>query len=173
MGVEIIRTSIPQAKGRIERLFGTLQSRLISELRLNKIKTLEEANQFLKTYINFFNKQFAFPIDDNKSAMIKAPTQEEINIYLSIFSKRKTDSGSTITYYSKKYFPYKNNKVQYIQPRTDVIVLKSFINDLYLSYNNQMYELKEIALKPIIKENLIKSKKVYIPNKNHPWRYGY
>ncbi len=95
-------------------------------------QTLEEANQFLKTYINFFNKQFAFPIDDNKSAMIKAPTQEEINIYLSRFSKRKTDSGSTITYYSKKYFPYKNNKVQYIQPRTDVIVLKSFINDLYL-----------------------------------------
>ncbi len=42
----------------------------------------------------------------------------------------------------KKYFPYKNNKIQYIQPITDVIVLKSFINDLYLSYNNQMYELK-------------------------------
>ncbi len=83
--------------------------------------------------------------------MVKAPTQKEINIYLSRFSKRKTDSGSTITYYSKKYFPYKNNKVQYIKPRTDVIVLKSFINDLYISYNNQIYELKEITLKPIIK----------------------
>ncbi|WP_395473459.1 ISNCY family transposase [Spiroplasma endosymbiont of Nomada rufipes] len=173
LGVEIIRTSIPQAKGRIERLFGTLQSRLISELRLNKIKNLEEANQFLKIYISIFNKQFALPIDNNKSAMIKAPNQEEINIYLSRFSKRKTDSGSTITYYGKKYFPYKNSKVQYIQPRTDVIVLKSFINELYLSYNHQIYELKEIAPKPIIKEELIKTKKVYIPNKNHPWRYGY
>ncbi len=105
--------------------------------------------------------------------MIKAPTSEEINIYLSRFSKRKTDSGSTITYYGKKYFPYKNNKIQYIQPRTDVIVLKSFINELYLSYNHQIYQLKEIALKPIIKDNLIKTKKVYIPNKNHPWRYRY
>ncbi len=52
LGVEIIRTSIPQAKGRIQQLFGTLQSRLISKLRLNKIKNLEKDNQFLKTYIN-------------------------------------------------------------------------------------------------------------------------
>ncbi|WP_338980370.1 hypothetical protein [Spiroplasma endosymbiont of Lasioglossum malachurum] len=119
--------------------------------------------QFSKIYISIFNKQFALPIDNNKSAMIKAPNQEEINIYLSRFSKRKTDSGSTITYYGKKYFSYKNSKVQYIQPRTDVIVLKSFINELYLSYNHQIYELKEIAPKPIIKEELIKTKKVYIP----------
>lgn len=105
--------------------------------------------------------------------MVKAPTQNEINIYLSKFSKRKTDSGSTITYYGKKYFPYKNNKIQYIKPRIDVIVLKSFINKLYLSYNNQIYELKKIPIKPIIKESIKKTKKVYIPNKNHPWRYGY
>ncbi len=96
---------------------------------------------------------------------------EKINFYLSRFSK-KTDSGSTITYYGKKYFSYKNNKVQYIQPRIDIIVLKSFINELFLSYNNQIYELKEIVPKSIIKEYLIKTKKVYIPNKDHPWKYG-
>ncbi|MBP1526088.1 MAG: hypothetical protein H9Q67_06315 [Spiroplasma ixodetis] len=42
-----------------------------------------------------------------------------------------------------------------------------------LSYNHQIYELKEIALEPIIKEESVKIKKVYIPNKDHPWRYGY
>lgn len=43
-GIEIITTSIAQAKGKIERLFGTFQSRLVAELRLNNIKTIEKAN---------------------------------------------------------------------------------------------------------------------------------
>jgi hypothetical protein len=49
--IKIIHADSPQAKGRVERLFGTLQDRLIKEMRLAKIKTLEEANEFLEVYL--------------------------------------------------------------------------------------------------------------------------
>ena len=50
LGIELITTSVSQAKGRIERLWGTLQSRLVSELRARGIKTIEEANAFLPEF---------------------------------------------------------------------------------------------------------------------------
>lgn len=59
VGIEVIHAMSPQAKGRVERLFETLQDRLVKELRLNGISTTEEANRFLqKTFIPDFNKRF-------------------------------------------------------------------------------------------------------------------
>jgi len=59
VGVKTITAHSPEAKGRVERMNGTLQDRLVKELRLANISTIEEANKFLKTYIPQFNKQFA------------------------------------------------------------------------------------------------------------------
>ncbi len=59
LGIELIYAHSPQAKGRIERLFETFQDRLVKELRLEKVKTLKEANQFLKSYLPKFNKKFS------------------------------------------------------------------------------------------------------------------
>jgi hypothetical protein len=58
LGIELIYANSPQAKGRIERVFGTLQDRLVKEMRLEKIKTLKEANEFLRRYLPGFNKKF-------------------------------------------------------------------------------------------------------------------
>lgn len=59
LGIESIAALSPQAKGRIERLFGTLQDRLIAELGLEGVQTLEAANRFLKIFIPRFNRRFA------------------------------------------------------------------------------------------------------------------
>ena len=61
LGVRYIAAQSPQAKGRIERLWGTLQDRLTSELRLRGISTLEAANAFAATFIADFNRRFAHP----------------------------------------------------------------------------------------------------------------
>jgi transposase len=61
LGVKSIPARSPQAKGRIERLFKTLKSRLVSEMRLAGVKTLEEANRFLKEFLPRFNRRFAVP----------------------------------------------------------------------------------------------------------------
>jgi hypothetical protein len=59
VGVEVIHAHSPQAKGRVERLFKTLQDRLVKELRLAGIATLPEANRFLTAYLPQFNRRFA------------------------------------------------------------------------------------------------------------------
>jgi len=57
--IEVIHAHSPQAKGRIERMFGILQDRLIKEMRLERASTKEEANELLKRFLPLFNKQFA------------------------------------------------------------------------------------------------------------------
>jgi len=59
LGVQVIHAHSPQAKGRVERLFGTLQDRLVKELRLANISSIEEANIFLQTYLAKHNQRFA------------------------------------------------------------------------------------------------------------------
>jgi hypothetical protein len=59
--VELIAAHSPQANGRVERLFKTFQDRLIKELRLTGVSTLEEANRFLEGYLPIYNLRFAVP----------------------------------------------------------------------------------------------------------------
>jgi len=59
LGIQLIAAHSPQAKGRVERLWGTLQDRLVSELRLANITTMEEANAFLPAFLARFNRRFA------------------------------------------------------------------------------------------------------------------
>ncbi len=58
LGIELIQADLPQAKGRVERLFETLQDRLVKALREAKAKTLAEANQLLQEYLRKHNQQF-------------------------------------------------------------------------------------------------------------------
>lgn len=59
LGVEMIFASSPQAKGRVERLWGTLQDRLLAEMRLERIATIDAANAFLGRYLERHNGRFA------------------------------------------------------------------------------------------------------------------
>lgn len=61
LGIRSVAAHSPQAKGRIERCFGTLQDRLVSELRLAGITTQEEANAFLPAFLPRYNQAFAVP----------------------------------------------------------------------------------------------------------------
>jgi hypothetical protein len=59
LGVRLIPAHSPQAKGRVERLWGTLQDRLVSELRLANVTTIEQANAYLAGFLARFNRKFA------------------------------------------------------------------------------------------------------------------
>lgn len=88
LGIELIFAQSPQAKGRVERLFGTLQDRLVKELRLNQIATDEAANIFLHdTYLAKFNRQFSVP----PAALVnlhRPLTADEKKNLASIFSRQ-------------------------------------------------------------------------------------
>jgi transposase len=61
LDITSIRSRSPQARGRVERLWGTLQDRLVTELRLSGVKTLSEANELLRSYLPRHNRKFAVP----------------------------------------------------------------------------------------------------------------
>ncbi len=83
LGIRSIAALSPQAKGRIERLFGTLQDRLIAELRLKGIHNLEEANRFLKIFIPKFNRRFAIPPRESEKAWRKLPPEFDLDRMIS------------------------------------------------------------------------------------------
>jgi hypothetical protein len=73
--VELILARSPQAKGRIERLWGTFQDRLSSELRLQGAATLEAANQILAKHLPRHNRQFTVPAQDSAAAWRPRPRE--------------------------------------------------------------------------------------------------
>lgn len=73
LGIQTIFAMSPQAKGRVERLWGTFQDRLASELRLAQAATLAEANQQLPAFLRRFNRRFAVPAADPISAYEPRP----------------------------------------------------------------------------------------------------
>ena len=165
LGIVLEITSIFQAKGKIERLFQTLQSRLIAELRLEKIETIEQANEYLPTYIQKFNRQFALEIYDNKNVFENQLTEEEINLNLSVLSKRKIDSGCCISY-KNIYYRLEDEKgnLRNFRKGTEVTVIQSFDKKLYGNVSDKLYCLIEVA------EEEKKEKKKYIPPLEHPWK---
>ena len=83
LGIESIAALSPQAKGRIERLFGTLQDRLIAELGLEGVQNLQEANRFLKVFIPRFNCRFALCPRESEKAWRKLPSDLDLDRIIS------------------------------------------------------------------------------------------
>jgi len=73
LAIGYIAAQSPQAKGRIERLWNTLQDRLSSELRLHLITTIAEAEGFLQHFLDDYNRRFALPPRDSRSAWRRPP----------------------------------------------------------------------------------------------------
>ena len=178
LGIEIKTTSVAQAKGRVERLNQTLQSRLPVELRRSKVKTIEQANEFLAHYVEIFNSKFALQLDSSKNVFEAQPSPEVINQTLAVISHRKIDSGNSIKYMNKYYLP--TNEYGELAPfenKTECLVIKCLDESLYASVNNKLYLVHKVAKHeryskafdqevPSTKE---KTKK-YKPAMNHPWR---
>jgi transposase len=73
LAIGYIAAQSPQAKGRIERLWNTLQDRLSSELRLHHITAIAEAEDFLQRFLDDYNRRFALPPRDSCSAWRRPP----------------------------------------------------------------------------------------------------
>ena len=177
LGVEIRTSSVPQSKGRIERLNGSFQSRLPIELRLANIKTLDEANKFLKKYITKYNNRFALPIKKFTNVFECAPSKQKLNYILAVLSERKIDCGHSIKFKNKYYKLLDSGGNQiFFKNGTEAIVIQAFNKKLYATVDNKVYALEEILNHQISSKNFdndyqkLKPKKKYIPPMNHPWR---
>ncbi|HHY15953.1 MAG TPA: ISNCY family transposase [Firmicutes bacterium] len=179
LGIEIKTTSIPQSKGRIERMFQTLQSRLPIELRLAGVTTLEQANEFLTSYIKKFNAEFALPFNHNQSVFETQPSPERLNLILAVLTKRKIDNGHSIRFNNKYYFPVlEDSSPVYYRKGTSCLVIQAFDGRLFATVNDTVYALDEIPEHELKSKNFglpepeKEPKKIHIPPMNHPWRIG-
>lgn len=98
LGINIIKAWSPQAKGRIERQWGVFQDRLVVEMRLANVCTLEQANEFLKGFLVEYNKQFAVPAKQTTPVFLKAPPKSKLEKILSIRSQRVVNKDHTVSF---------------------------------------------------------------------------
>lgn len=178
LGVDIKTTSIAAAKGRVERLNQTLQSRLPVELRRARVKNIDEANEFLKSYLKKFNDQFALHLNTTKSVFEKQPSLEQINTVLAVLSPRKVDTGHSIRFKNKYYRPVTEKGIPlYAKNKTTCMVIEAFDQNLYVNILDQLYLMEEIPehesyskeFDEEVKKEKKKTKK-YIPPMEHPWK---
>ena len=178
LGVLLESSSVPQAKGRVERLNQPLQSRLPVELRLAGITTIEGANEFLHSYIKKFNAKFSLPIHHTKSVFVEQPSDETINLILAVLNERTVDCGHCIRFQNQHYRMLDNRGLQvHYRNGTKTMVIQAFDGSLYCCVNDkEIYALEKVPERYPSSKNLDaeqpaqKPKKKYIPPMNHPWR---
>ena len=103
LGVEVIHANSPQAKGRVERLFGTFQDRLVKELRLSGAETKSDANKVLKTYLPKFNKQFGRTPKNPHDLHRKAPDRKILKRVLAVRHDVSLANDNTVRSEGKIY----------------------------------------------------------------------
>jgi len=181
LGITLILANSPQAKGRVERLFGTFQDRLIHEMRLAKICNYEQANKFLIEYfLPDYNERFS--IKNIDSVYSPVPADITLDTVFCVKLQRSVNSDNTIQVQgqniqippSKSYRSFSNRKVDVcILDDNRILVLynNKIILQTKLSKNYKTYK-KDKKIKEILnlREYFDVPRKKYIPPPDHPWR---
>jgi hypothetical protein len=173
--IEVIHANSPQAKGRIERTFGTLQDRLIKEMRLAGVRTKEEANLFLEWYLPIYNERFSRVAREEGD--LYRPLAKHINLreIFCIKGKRTINNGYIVKWRGRMFL-IENPSIA--MRRRKVEVMEHFDGEIAIKFNGRYLKLKEIIVpKPALilklekpKSESVKKKSKYIPPADHPWR---
>ena len=174
--IEPISAYSPQAKGRIETLFTTLQHRLVRELRLAGIKTPEKANQFVnKVFIPKFNAKFSV-VPAKKGNVHRKLTETEKNKLDQIFSRqeiRYVNNDFTIRY-KGKWFQLSEAQPTLILRKDKVLIEERINGSIFISLRNKYLNCRELPAHPEkVKMKVIaltRTKSSWKPPVNHPWR---
>jgi transposase len=173
LGVTHIKALSPQAKGRVERLWGTLQDRLIIELRLLNVCSLEEANAVLPKLIEKHNQRFAVIPANAQSAYRKVDESINLHHILCIREHRLVGPGQTIAFRGKTYTISSRVNYQLIPTKTCVEVRLNFKGRIFIWYKEQAFPLKEAVLPERLKaadKEKASSTLTRKPAADHPWR---
>lgn len=178
LNIKVITANSPQAKGRIERLFGTLQDRLVKELRLSKINTIEEGNKFLwEEFIPKFNAKFSVKAfrDGNVHSPLTRQEKHSLDSIFSIKEIRRVNNDYTVQF--KNYF-YQLEEIQptTIRPKEKIIIEEWLDKSLHFSFKEKYLKYFQLPQKPKKQKNqtapaiLTTHKPNWKPPRNHPWK---
>jgi len=161
LGIEMFAASSPQAKGRIERLWETLQSRLVTEFRINNITTIEKANEFFKEYIPKYNNKFSICPSSSKSVYLKIPKRYDLDELLCVRFERRIDNAGVFSLNNSKFQVLDRN----LPPKTKVEIYLSQKIGLRVKSKNKIYDVEplEIISKDKIDKNSL-NYHLYLPD---------
>ncbi len=167
LGVSMIHAHSPQAKGRIERLFGTFQDRLIKEMRLAGIATMEEANRFLGSYLPIYNRRFAVKPAQSADLHRSIPKGLDLNGVLCIKTERALRNDFTVAHDRKLYQIQDNLRAQ------RVTVEERLDGTLRITHQGQRLRCHVIAHRPVKAHEtpkILVRKRGTKPSPDHPWK---
>lgn len=167
LGVEVIHAHSPQAKGRIERCFGTLQDRLVKEMRLRRIRTLAEGNQFLEEYLPVHNEKFSVCPKEPEDVHRPLAKGLDLDAIFCIKTERTLRNDWTVTYNTKLY--QIEDKIRALK----VAVQDRMDGSIVMTHKGRPLRFREITQRPLrAKEacRVTRERKPYTPPPDHPWR---
>lgn len=177
--IELITAYSPQAKGRVERLFGTLQDRLVKELRLAEITTVDAANRFLmETFVPAFNAQFAVSAAEHGDLHrpLTASQRTELDAIFARQETRVVHNDFTVAFKKKWYQLTKEQSVTVckkdtitIEQRLDGSVWMR-LRGKYLAYTRLPERPKRVKNLLWVLPATMKPRGISIPSPDHPWR---
>ena len=142
LGIEMFAASSPQAKGRIERLWETLQSRLVTEFRINNITNMDDANIFLVDYISKYNSKFSIEPTSKKSVFLKLPKRYNLDELLCVRFERTIDNAGVFSISNSKFQILDKN----LPPKTKVQIYLSQKIGMRVKVHNKIYDVQPLEL---------------------------
>jgi DNA-binding Lrp family transcriptional regulator len=179
LGIELICAHSPQAKGRVERANGTLQDRLIKELRLANISCIEEANAFVPAFIEKHNQRFAtLPALEGDAHRHDMPDDDTLNLIFSHQEDRVLSKNLELSYKNNIY-QIQSDTQSYTMRKSVVKVCDSACGNITILYKGHSLDFKvfdknnrpkSIVDAKEINPVLNKIVKVHKPKADHPWK---
>lgn len=175
LGITIIPARSPQAKGRVERLWETLQSRLPIEFKLAGISTVDQANEFLVNYIQLFNQMFAVEPANTESAFRSAFSNLNIDTILCVKLTRSVDAGGVFSFYNRNFKVIMKPGLPLLPPKAKVSVLVSPHLGIAVQWKRKLYQVLPY-IKPARQTadaSSPKRKPSWKPPDSHYYKYGH
>lgn len=167
LGVELIAAHSPQAKGRVERLFKTLQDRLVKALRLADIATVKAANRFMEMWLPRYNERFTVPPAQATDLHRPRPTHRELDRSLCIKTTRCLRRDWTVAHHGQLYQVRTNVRAAH------VMVEERVDGTMRITHHGRPLDYHAIPARP---ERVAAPPKAHVPRRpvpprpDHPWR---
>lgn len=172
LGIKMTYARSPEAKGRVERLFGTLQDRLVKELRLKGISNIREANRFIRDeYLRKHNEKYSV-CPKSPSNLHRKINSFNLDDILCLKEKRTLNSDFTLRF-KNKWFQLEKKQPTLIFPKNEITITTHLNGDLGISIRDTKLNYHVIN-KPLFEKKPIISRKIssipWKPPVEHPWR---
>ena len=178
LGIMPIFANTPQAKGRVEKINGTLQDRLVKEMRLRNICGVTQGNAYLPEFMDMYNSKFAVCAGERQDAhrpLLESDVLEDILLTKSIRTLSKNLEFS----YKNQVYQLSVQRPPYSMRHAKIVVLEDWHGNIRVDYKGRKQTFKIAQKLPDLK--IVDSKQIYQevekmvkepwkPAKNHPWR---